>query len=255
MRLMHTETLALHELYEASLPPYAILSHTWQDEEVGFQDMVSGKAVTKVGYAKITSACVEARRGNHEWIWIGTCCIDKSPSAELSKAINSMYKWYENSQLCYAYLCDLSANETCPQEQMLEELERSRCWNFVGTEGMLRESISKVTRIDRMCLSDKFRIKFTCVAQKLYWAPMRETTRIEDLAYSLIGIFDVNMTLLYGEGKKAFQRLQGEIIRTSEDLTILAWDVPPRKNICNVDSAPESENDQSMAHQNDEKEL
>jgi len=57
----------------------------------------------------------------------------------------------------------------------------------------------------------------------MYWASKRETTRKEDEAYCLLGLFGVNMPLLYGEGSKAFFRLQQEIIKTADDQSILAW--------------------------------
>lgn len=107
MRLLHTRTLELSEFLENATPAYAILSHTWEKEEVSFKDMQGPNAKKKAGYAKIQKCCQQAARDGYEYVWIDTCCIDKSSSAELSEAINSMYVWYKNAKTCYAYLADL----------------------------------------------------------------------------------------------------------------------------------------------------
>ena len=106
MRLLHTSTLTLHEFFGDEIPSYAILSHTWGDEEVTLQDLEKGQSKSRAGYAKITGCCALALSNGWEWLWIDTCCIDKTSSAELSEAINSMYRWYRDSGVCYAYLTD-----------------------------------------------------------------------------------------------------------------------------------------------------
>jgi hypothetical protein len=112
---------------DASIPPYAILSHTWEKDEYLFCDKLDPRAVRKAGYAKIKRCCEQALQDDHEWLWADTyvwlaskpwlflpvadvyrCCIDKSSSAELSEAINSMFRWYRNAQVCYAYLADVA---------------------------------------------------------------------------------------------------------------------------------------------------
>jgi hypothetical protein len=95
------------------LPEYAILSHTWEDHEVTFQDMQGDQALAKckAGFTKLSQSCAQAKKDSFKYIWIDTCCIDKSSSAELSEAINSMYQWYQMSQVCYAYLSDVRLDQ------------------------------------------------------------------------------------------------------------------------------------------------
>jgi hypothetical protein len=111
MRLLDTSTITLHEFLDANVPDYAILSHRWNLEEVSFQDLQSGKGIRMTGYAKVSSCCAQAKKDGWRYVWIDSCCIDKSSSAELSEAINSMYKWYEKAQICYAYLSDVPGSE------------------------------------------------------------------------------------------------------------------------------------------------
>jgi hypothetical protein len=110
MRLVNTHSLQLEEfIFDGrGRPTYAILSHTWGKEEVIFFDMADlDKARAKAGFAKVEGACSLAASQGYDYIWIDTCCIDKSSSAELSEAINSMYRWYQWAKVCYAYLVDV----------------------------------------------------------------------------------------------------------------------------------------------------
>ncbi|KAL8669256.1 MAG: hypothetical protein Q9168_006140 [Polycauliona sp. 1 TL-2023] len=111
MRLLQTETLEFHEFFDSQTPVYAILSHRWTSNEVSFQDFDSCKQGRKQNFAKIHNYCQLARKTGYDWVWIDTCCIDKGSSAELTEAINSMYAWYENAGICYAYLADVLAVE------------------------------------------------------------------------------------------------------------------------------------------------
>jgi hypothetical protein len=108
MRLLDTKTLEVKLFLQRQLPEYAILSHTWEDEEVTLQDMQSGVASQMKGFSKIQRCCQKAAEDGYAYCWLDVCCIDKKSSAELSEAINSMYKWYKNSNVCYAYLADLT---------------------------------------------------------------------------------------------------------------------------------------------------
>ena len=110
MRLLHTSTLKVEDFY-GSIPPYAILSHTWESEEVSYQDLPQEHAKQMQGYSKIKSCCAQAASDGFEYVWIDTCCIDKSSSAELSEAINSMFAWYQNAEICYAFLADVSEHD------------------------------------------------------------------------------------------------------------------------------------------------
>ena len=131
MRLLHTSTLELHEFYGEVIPKYAILSHTWGEGEVSFQELQKAKLDESSmlneskGYRKIKDCCKLAASDGWQYIWIDTCCIDKTSSAELSEAINSMYRWYGEAQICYAYLADVdSAGQNDPLT--MRRFERSR---------------------------------------------------------------------------------------------------------------------------------
>ncbi|KAF5368374.1 hypothetical protein D9758_002463 [Tetrapyrgos nigripes] len=243
MRLLNTETLQLHEFY-SDIPTYAILSHAWEREEVTFQDMQNPQiAERKAGYAKLRDSCAYARKYNFEWIWIDTCCINKESSAELSEAINSMHGYYGDSEVCYIYLSDASSAEDSRDVESgfrksrwfkrgwtLQELLAPRyCvflgkdWEEIGTRWSLRDAISELTGIPSRVFEDGDMTRYS-IAQKMSWAAFRETTRPEDQAYSLMGLFGVNMPPLYGEGAvKAFMRLQQEIIKISDDRSIFVW--------------------------------
>ncbi|KAK7462442.1 hypothetical protein VKT23_008041 [Stygiomarasmius scandens] len=246
MRLLNTQTLQLRDFY-TDIPKYAILSHTWGLEEVTFQDIQPGSSEfslrSKAGWYKVENACAHARRHDFEWIWIDTCCINKDSSAELSEAINSMYQYYEDSVVCYAYLPDVLAGEDpraiessfrnsrwFKRGWTLQELLAppyvvflDQEWTEIGTKWRLRDVISVITSIPAQVLEDGDVYKFS-IAQRMSWAAYRKTTRPEDVAYCLMGIFGVNMPSIYGEGaEKAFMRLQLEIIKISDDRSIFAW--------------------------------
>ncbi|KAF5368843.1 hypothetical protein D9758_002899 [Tetrapyrgos nigripes] len=243
MRLLNTKSFKLHE-FQTNIPPYAILSHTWDKEEVTFQDIQNLQtAKRKAGYTKVKTACARAQRYSFEWIWIDSCCINKESSAELSEAINSMYQYYEDAVVCYVYLCDVSAKEH-PRDPRstfrdsrwfkrgwtLQELLApihvvflDKDWTRIGTRSSLRDVISAVTAIPVGVFEGRDVAEYS-VAQRMSWAALRETTRPEDTAYCLMGIFGVSMPPIYGEGgAKAFMRLQQEIIKISDDRSIFAW--------------------------------
>jgi hypothetical protein len=247
MRLIHTPTLQLKE-WITEAPHYVILSHTWGPEEVTFDDFSQPHAQSMLGYEKIRRCCEQAIRDGFEWAWVDTCCIDKRSSAELSEAINSMWKWYWNASICYAWLNDVSANARSDPELLLQSFQNSKwftrgwtlqellapavvefydeTWTILGTKSSLLSIISTVTWIDEVALSERQKIRKASVAQRLSWAATRLTSREEDRAYCLLGLLDLNMPLLYGEGKRAFYRLQLELLKTSEDQTLFAWELP-----------------------------
>lgn len=240
MRLLHTTTRNLHTFTDKTIPKYAILSHTWQENEVTYQDMKLAVAKKMMGYQKVEMACsVSAARG-FEYVWLDTCCIDKTSSAELSEAINSMYRWYEGAEACFAFLADVDCDTPVTVSQLrssswftrgwtLQELIApahvtffDRKWQAIGTKDDLEHEISSVTGIPiDILLGDG--IDTASTAQIMSWASKRATTRIEDVAYCLMGLFDVNMPLLYGEGERAFTRLQEEIMKQSDDYSLFAW--------------------------------
>lgn len=257
MWLLHTSTFELRQ-FPSQPPRYAILSHCWDESEVTFTDMLDIRhAKTLPGWLKILFACTVARN-LIEWIWIDTCCIDKSSSAELSEAINSMFAWYRGAAHCLAYLGDVDASE---DPRLMESTFRksrwftrgwtlqeliappdgttfsflSKDWRLIGNRQRLAVVISAITRIDTWVLRRAIGpqrqpsdiLGGYSVAKRMSWAAQRKTTRAEDRAYSLMGLFDVNMPVLYGEGgDRAFHRLQLEIIRQFPDHSIFAWNWP-----------------------------
>ncbi|KAI4917801.1 hypothetical protein J4E85_009893 [Alternaria conjuncta] len=278
MRLLHTRTLEL-KTFVGRIPSYAILSHCWEDEEVVFSDLADlEQAKKKKGFAKIEKTCKLAIGDGFHYVWVDTCCIDKSSSAELSEAINSMFAWYRDSDQCYAYLADVELEGAFAEGQSarhriafsrsrwferawtLQELLASRNfhpdkdhnlydplipikfpsgrydgmkfysrdWQLLGPKVNLGRQISKITGIPMEYL-DGQSLEIASISMRMSWAADRQATRSEDIAYSLLGIFDVNMPLLYGEGRiKAFRRLQEEIMKISEDETLFAWEAPYR---------------------------
>ncbi|KAL8376498.1 hypothetical protein RB595_007541 [Gaeumannomyces hyphopodioides] len=195
----------------------------------------------KPGYQKIAQTCRIAKKHGLDWAWVDTCCIDKSSSAELSEAINSMFKWYRNSAVCYAFLSDLDPDAKRDIEGALrkcrwftrgwtlqELLAPGRvfffnpAWRVIGSKRTLQLILDRITGIEKQALAggNGARLGDYSVATKMTWASKRQTTRVEDVAYCLLGIFNVNMPLLYGEGEKAFRRLQEEILRCIDDPSI-----------------------------------
>jgi hypothetical protein len=241
MRLLQLDSdgnLSLTESFEDDIPEYAILSHRWGAEEVTFKDMTDGTSKVKAGYGKIQFCGEQARRDGLEYFWVDTCCIDKSSSAELSEAINSMFRWYQKAARCYVYLSDVStgdrkasdASAECTWESAfraskwftrgwtLQELLAPRLVEFfsrernrLGDKGTLEQQIHEITGVPATALRQYSLSQFN-IDERFSWATSRQTTRGEDKAYSLFGIFDVQMPLLYGEGEvKAFQRLREAI--------------------------------------------
>ncbi|KAG4443738.1 hypothetical protein IFR05_000827 [Cadophora sp. M221] len=244
MRLLNTTTLALHEFFGVDIPPYAILSHRWEGREVTFQDLQSEPRPASPSFSKVTKCCAQAVSNGIEWAWIDTCCIDKTSSAELSEAINSMFRWYREAQICYAYLFDVPDGGDWETRQKgdsafrksqwfargwtLQELLAPEMvvffdadWEDIGTKNSMQALLSSITGIDSF--KD---FESACIAKKMSWASMRHTTREEDKAYCLMGLFGVNMPPLYGEGMGAFYRLQLEILKTTTDDSIFAWGDP-----------------------------
>jgi hypothetical protein len=222
------------------------LSHTWTDEEVAFQEFLSKdgdtirKKESKKGFIKIMKTCELATEDGIGYVWVDTCCIDKSSSAELSEAINSMWRYYKDAEVCYAYLSDLPRRANVVQELKackwftrgwtLQELIAPKklrfydeTWHYQGTKNEFAKPIHQITKISPYILRNPDGLGELSIAERITWASKRETTRIEDTAYCLLGIFDINMPLLYGEGNKAFIRLQQEIIKNNNDLSIFGW--------------------------------
>ncbi|PSN70767.1 HET-domain-containing protein [Corynespora cassiicola Philippines] len=245
MRLLHTITMQLTEFF-GDIPDYVILSHRWRDGEVTFDDIHQPHAPIMQGYQKVRNACIQAARDGFEYIWIDTCCIDKRSSTELSEAINSMWKWYWKASICYAYLDDVPGIDSADKSYQLHSFKESTWftrgwtlqellapavvefyssdWALFGTKSSLLEIVSSVTRVPSSALISRQNIALATVAQKLSWAASRQTKKEEDTAYCLLGLLDVSMPLIYGEGRKAFYRLQRQLMESSNEHTLFAWE-------------------------------
>ncbi|KAF5348061.1 hypothetical protein D9758_010001 [Tetrapyrgos nigripes] len=191
------------------IPSYAILSHTWGDDEITLADLDSPlpNLVNSSGYRKLESSCKIAHDGGFTYIWIDTCCIDKSSSAELSEVLNSMYAYYRDSVVCYVYLSDVSPgldprasgegsfrkSRWFTRGWTLQELLASprilfydRDWNRIGTKSSLRDVIVEVTNVPAAVLLGHTDIQSVSIALRMSWAATRVTTRPEDVAYCLM---------------------------------------------------------------------
>jgi len=221
-------------------PPYAILSHTWgpDTEEVTFEDMTNGTSKNKPGYEKVRFCGEQARQDGLEYFWIDTCCINKTNYAELTQAINSMFRWYRNATRCYVYLSDVSSPPFDTNDEFhprpwepdfrksrwftrgwtLQELLAPRSVEFfsqernrLGDKTSLKQQIHEITAIPKSVLQGAPLSQFS-VNERLSWTERRQTKLEEDKAYSLLGIFDAYIPPIYGEGTgSAFKRLLDEI--------------------------------------------
>ncbi|OCK88348.1 HET-domain-containing protein, partial [Cenococcum geophilum 1.58] len=239
MRLLNVHTFEIHTFHGQDIPRYGILSHTWGEDEVSFAKFQDefGEACRMKGFQKIQFTCEQARSDGLNYAWIDTICIDKSSSTELSEAINSMFKWYRDATVCYVFLIDIIKDRTdftssrwWIRAWTLQELiapvtvQFYDCsWKSLGTKEDRLLVISNRTGIDIDTLKDPGCRMRNSIARRMSWAAGRQATRVEDIAYSLLGIFDVHIGLLYGEGDIAFFRLQQEILRVSEDQSLFAW--------------------------------
>ena len=237
MRLLHSKndgTISLTDDIIEDIPAYAILSHTWgrDCEEVTFKDIQDNpeQARSKAGYRKIEFCGKQAASDNLEYFWVDTCCIDKSNNAELAEAINSMFRWYHNATKCYVYLADVSMSSQDDSDQALQKSRWfTRGWTLqeliapgsveffssdnmkLGDKKSLEDQLFNITGVALAALRGDPLDSFS-VEQRMAWAEKRTTRKEEDKAYSLLGIFNVFMSPIYGEGTEhAFYRLDEEI--------------------------------------------
>lgn len=261
MRLLNTTTKRFRWFEDPRSVSYAILSHVWAKPgdgcppEQSYHDLLAIQAKFPDGpiderllSQKIRMFCKVAATDGYQYVWLDFGCIDQSSSAELSEAINSMYEWYRHADVCYAYLADVgcpgAANGAHPslapkqfcdsvyfrRGWTLQELIApsvviflSAKWTVLGTKHNLATTIERATRIDAAVLTHRRALDTVSVARRMSWAARRETTKPEDEAYCLLGIFGVHMQPVYGEGSYAFVRLQEEICRNIPDQTVFAW--------------------------------
>ncbi|KXJ86599.1 heterokaryon incompatibility protein-domain-containing protein, partial [Microdochium bolleyi] len=251
MRLINVDTLRLEEYLGHLAPSYAILSHTWGTGEVSLQafeaayEQPESPTHSLPGFEKIVRACLQSRALGLQYCWVDTCCIDKTSSAELSEAINSMFRWYEEANVCIVVLEDYIHDsrpdgvsggppiDLCRwftrgwtlQELIANENVRfyDAHWTYIASKAHMVHKLSLITGVDPEVLTSASRAFRRPVACRLSWASRRRTSRIEDEAYCLLGILDVNMPLIYGEGGNAFTRLQQEVLQKHDDPSLFAW--------------------------------
>ena len=265
IRLLHAKDFHFEEFFDDDVPDYVILSHRWwsQKEEMTYRDFLDGMKRETKGYAKICALCDKALSHKYEWVWIDTCCLDNTSSAELTEAINSMFGWYQNAVECYVYLYDVTWVETLDQSAStslssiseprvlgspasrqsfrnsdwhtrgwaLQDLLApsgdkvlfyDRDWYFIGRRVDLAADIASATGIAAKYLLESS-LHEANAATKLRWAASRRCSRKEDNSYCLLGIFGLNMPLIYGEGANAFLRLQQEIWKKTNDKSLFSW--------------------------------
>ncbi|OTA30570.1 hypothetical protein BTJ68_12409 [Hortaea werneckii EXF-2000] len=201
MRLINTETLEMHEFLPADIPRYAILSHRWQEEEVSFKQYTKRHKYPEIqqlkGFAKIEQFCRIARERQMEWAWIDTCCIDSRSSAELSEAINSMWRWYKNADGCYIYLCDVHMQDDF--SKVLAQVERSEWF----TRGWTLQEL----------IAPRYRVFFTSRWAEIGSIKSKPGFAYEEIGEDLSGVMEDLEERLSGPGVQYFLevfRAEGE---------------------------------------------
>jgi hypothetical protein len=222
------------------------------DKELVFEDIAEhplsdaqNPARAKRGFSKVKGTCTLAANDGFDWVWIDSCCIDKSSSAELQEAINAMFRWYHSAQTCYVYLSDVpdedagwksrfSQSQWFLRAWTLQELLAFQSvefyaadWSFIGTKRGRFELLSRITAIRQTVFHREWGSVYNVIfraAEKMSWAAHRTATRAEDRAYCLLGLFNVHLPLLYGEGERnAFRRLQQAIYEQDADSTLFLF--------------------------------
>ncbi|KAL8641272.1 MAG: hypothetical protein Q9228_001891 [Teloschistes exilis] len=262
MRLIDTKTYALHDSDGLADPEYAILSHRWVGAEVTFQqlDSATWRAANlhSPQMSKIKAACAKARENELDWLWVDTCCIDKTSSVELSSSLNSMFEWYFKATVCYAYLYDVDWNATTHQMSKSQDPKRGgqeaawfergwtlqellaprhmeffdRSWVLMGTKESLADILHARTGIAKAYFTGASTFRQASIATRISWMAGRTTAKVEDIAYALLGVLRINMEIHYGEGVRAFMRLQRILLESSTDESIFAWTTPSKGLQC-----------------------
>lgn len=216
--------------------------------------MVNNTGREKAGRDKIKFCAEQAAKDGLRYIWVDSCCIRKSSDSELTEAFNSMFRWYQRAAKCYVYLSDVltrtelertSQNNWEPGFQAsrwftrgwtLQELLAPSSVEFfskqherLGDKQSLKQKIHEISRIPVLILKGQSLPEIS-IEERMSWAAKRGTKREEDKVYSLLGIFDISMPLIYGEGEKTRAAGFGKKLMMSQILQRLAIisDAPPR---------------------------
>ncbi|KAI0761358.1 hypothetical protein BD413DRAFT_245063 [Trametes elegans] len=260
MRLIHTRTGSLHWIDKPSHGSYAIVSCLWSPEnDRSYQDILHCQNTRSTSPMAadtdqeptldprlsplIQNACQVVSEAGYGYVWFQSCCVDRINGAELSDALNSLWDWYSNVGTCFAYLADVPPGDQVfgPDSQFrrsewhqdawtLQALVAprnvvflARDWSVLGTKGSLASPLEAITAVDRAVLKGEHSAREASVARRMWWASRRHFPCPEDEAYALLGLFDVNIPVTYGEGVHAFMQLQEEIFRSTADQTLFAW--------------------------------
>jgi hypothetical protein len=229
---------------------YAMLSHRWEGDEPPLRH-IQHKAVYKLepvgGMHKLQSFCKVARDAGCHWAWSDTSCIDRTNNVELQESVHAMFVWYRHSALTIIYLSDvlpssqsgaLAASSWNKRGWTVQEFLAPKVVIFYQKDWSpyladrspnhkqsvtIMQELAYATGIDLRTLVN-FQPGMRGAREKLQWASRRVTTLQEDIAYSLFGIFDVHLPVIYGEKKHhALGRLLQEIVARSGDITVLNW--------------------------------
>ncbi|KAI0672180.1 hypothetical protein C8Q78DRAFT_732380 [Trametes maxima] len=270
MRLLNTRSGAFRWFERTADVSYAIVSQVvGEGKDQSYQDILrvqNAAAFTLEGHASkhclqnssilddarvsptIRRACQLAAGAGYDYVWISSCCVDRTNDVELARTLSDLWDWYSRAGLCYAYLGDVSpVNEDgaasfleCNQFRESEwhkdpwtllalcappnVVFLAQDWSVLGAKASLATTIEVLTGIDKEILRGEKCLHDASIARRMWWASKRrKPVAEEDLAYSLLGLFNVRMPILYGEGPRAFLRLQEEILRTTDDQSIFAW--------------------------------
>lgn len=245
MLLLNTISLRLSEFQSDALPPYATFSTKWECGDIAYEDLCDSQtAHHKPGFLALQRACSESHSRGFEWLWIDAVCINKKSRSALSQSLNSLAEIYREGKLCIVYLHDLSDSQA-PGFDLERELSHSswfkhvwmipslifskvlcfhdKQWDVVGLKSDFIPLLSSFTSIDEAVLENSDALATILNSTKMTWAAGLSADPVEDAAYSLLGIFNVNMPIMYGEGVNSFLRLQEEILKHTNDYSLLAW--------------------------------
>ena len=236
---------------------YRVLSQEWSAAGYAFGDQNMAeqqRSSREQSVEKLKRFRNAAASHKYKYIWLDTCCIDQKNPVELTRAINSMYRWYAEAERCFVYLYDydlkdkprdLTVSKWFTRGWTLQELIAPKAveffdknWERIGLiakgqetrsdkdEKLLEKVVSR-TGIDREVLLHQRLVSSVSIARRMSWFCDRETTEPEDSAYCLLGLFEVSMPTIPGEGlASAFRRLQEEIMKNSDDHSLFAWKLP-----------------------------
>lgn len=224
MRLLNVDSLELKDFAGGNLPKYVTASHRWASgSETSFKDVLKQRNKDTTGYQKVQAFAIYVKTHipSIKWLWIDTCCINQDSAAELSEAVNLMFEWYRNSEICVAYLADVEIGDCFEDSEWfrrgwtLQELLAPRTvvfvtstWQVIGFKGLqstitrtgpsVDKDVQRATGIPMQALYDyKTSLGFT-VDERLKWMERRITTKEEDMSYALYGIIMANDRLARG---------------------------------------------------------